>query len=239
VPRLSDWAIRLAESAELQELATDAARMLRGEAFEMGFTQSLFELRACAWRWPERRERRPEPEPEVAAAAPQPEPVAAAAPEPEPEAVAEVQPVDMAEPGPQPITEPAPTPEPEPQPAPPPPRVQPRKRFAERALVADPSAIAAGFLARLLMSRGITVTMAETRERAAAEITRGGYDVAFVAAEWPVPAKASETWIVRLLPEGGLAPAGLGERVLFKPPAAEEVNQILDAWSGRGAPHSM
>jgi hypothetical protein len=248
VPRLSDWATRLAESAELPELATDAARMLRGEAFEMGFTQSLFELRACAWRWPERRQRPPEPELEPAvAAAPEPEPVMEPEPEAELEAVAEAQPVDMADPEPQPITEPepepepepAPEPEPEPQPAPPPPRVPPRKRFAERALVADPSAIAAGFLARLLMSRGILVTMAETRERAAAEITRGGYDVAFVAAEWPVPAKASETWIVRLLPEGGSATAGLGERVLFKPPAAEEVNQILDAWSRRGAPHSM
>src|SRR5215831_17321535 len=54
VPRLSDWAARLADSGELAELATDAARMLRGEAFEMGFTQSLLELRECSWRWPEK-----------------------------------------------------------------------------------------------------------------------------------------------------------------------------------------
>jgi outer membrane biosynthesis protein TonB len=242
VPRLSDWAARLAESAEVTELATDAARMLRGEAFEMGFTQSLAELRACAWRWPERRERGPEPEPEPVpepeeAAAPQPEPVAE--PEPAAEPAPEPEPLAMAEADSQPITEPEPVAEPAPEPAPVPPRVAPRKRLAERALVADPSAIAAGFLARLLMSRGVAVTMAETAERAASEIARGGYDVAFVAAEWPVPAGARETWIVRLLPEGGNPPAGLGERVLFKPPAAEEVNQILDAWSGRAAPHSM
>jgi hypothetical protein len=165
--------------------------------------------------------------------APEPEPVVMVEPEPEPEAdaVAEALP----EPEPEPITEP------EPEPAPPPvapPQVPPRRRVAERVLVADPSAIAAGFLARLLMSRGITVTMAESAERAASEIARGGHDVAFVAAEWLVPSSHGETWIVRLLPEGGNPQAGWGKRVLFKPPAAEEVNQILDAWSGRGAPHS-
>jgi hypothetical protein len=240
VPRLSDWAARLAEDAELSDLATDAARMLRGEAFEMGFTQSLAELRACAWRWPERREK---PElPELPAAPAAPEPVVI-------ELVAEVEeapPEAVAEPEPQPITEaeavaPEPEPEfvPEPVPAPvAPPQVPPRRRVAERALVADPSPIAGGFLARLLMSRGITVTMAETPERVASEIARGGYDVAFVAAEWPVPSNVGETWVVRLLPEGGNPPGGWRERILFKPPAAEEVNQILDAWSGRAAPHS-
>lgn len=222
VPRLSDWSARLAESDELTELATDAARMLRGEAFEMGFTQSLAELRACAWRWPERREKKL-PESEIV-------------PEPQPEL--EVTPVVMAEAAPEPITEET-EPEPAPKPAPPPPPVRPapRRRFVERALVADPSAIAAGFLARLLMSRGVQVTMAETAERTAAEIASGGYDVVFAVHEWATTAAPGETWIVRLLPEGGNATAGLGERVLFKPPAAEEVNQILEAWAGRVAPH--
>ena len=228
VPLLSDWAARLAESAELSDLASDAARMLRGEAFEMGFTQSLAEARGCAWRWPDRREPKPElPPPAVVEAEPEvePEPEPIAEPVPVAEAIAEVLP----EPAPGPITEPVVAT----------PLARPRRRVAERALVADPSAIAAGFLARLLMSRGIAVTMAESAERAASEIARGGYDLAFVAAEWSLPAAAGGTWVVKLLPEGGNAPAGLGERVLFKPPAAEEVSQILEAWSGRGAPHSL
>ena len=216
VPRLKDWAVRLAESSELSELATDAARMLRGEAFEMVLTQSLVELRECSWRWPEWRvvktqaESEPEPVPELAVV-----PVAVAEPEPE--------------------LEPEPEPEPvEPEPAPAPPVMAPRRRM-QRALVCDPSAIAAGFLARLLMSRGLAVTMAETPERAAIEMAHGGYDVAFAIAEWDLPA-GGKTLVVKLVPEGSNAPAGLGERILFKPPAAEEVSQILDAWTGAPMP---
>jgi hypothetical protein len=225
VPRLSDWAGRLADSPELTELAGDAARMLRGEAFEMMFAQNLIELRECAWRWPERVVKEPEPlapgrEEEVAeAAVAEPEPIAMTEPEPEPEPVA--------------MLEPEPELEPEPVPPPPAPIVAPRREPA-RALVADPSPIAAGFLARLLMSRDLRVTMAETAERAAQEVARGGYDVAFVVAEWPVPAAAG-TLIVRLFAEGSTPHARAEERILFKPPAAEEVSQILAAWSGAQA----
>jgi hypothetical protein len=221
VPRLADWSARLAESGELSELASDAARMLRGEAFEMVYTQSLIELRECAWRWPEAREVLPVELPAPVVVETEPEA------ESEPEAGAVVEPEAVA------VTA-EPESEQEPEPAPePPPRVTARKRLAERALVADPSAIAAAFLARLLRSRGIAVTMAESAERAAAEIGGGGYDVAFVGAEWVVRESAGEMLIVKLLPEGGNPPAGLGERVLFKPPAAEEVNEILEAWFGR------
>jgi hypothetical protein len=145
----------------------------------------------------------------------------------EPEIVAIEEPVQ--------VPEPKLEPEPEPEPAPPVsrPKAPVVRRAPERALVADPSAIAAGFLARLLMSRGVAVTMAESAERAAAEVARGGYDVAFVGAEWPAPAHAGETLIVRLYAEGSTAQARPGERVLFKPPAEEEVRQILEAWSGR------
>jgi len=81
------------------------------------------------------------------------------------------------------------------------------------------------------MSRDLRVTMAETPERAAQEVARGGYDVAFVEAEWPLP-QADGTLIVRLFAEGSTPHARAGERILFKPPAAEEVSQILAAWSG-------
>ena len=227
VPRLSDWAVRLAEAPDLAELAVDAARMLRGEAFEMMFAQNLIELRECAWVWPERRiAEKPEPlEPSVE---PEPEVVVEVAaevvvePEPEPEPVAVIEP----EPEPFAVLEP----EPEPEPAPPPPAPAPRRQ-PTRALVADPSPIAAGFLARLLMSRDLRVTMAENAERAAAEVARGGYDVAFVVAEWPLP-PANDTLIVRLFAEGSTPQARPGERILFKPPAAEDVSQILAAWSG-------
>jgi len=227
VPKLATWSILLAESNELTSLAADAARMLRGEAFETAFSQNLLELRECEWRWPERRlETFVEPE----QALPEPEPPAAAEvaeSEPEPEAPAFV--AHEVEPEPEPVLEPAAVR------VPPPPA--PRRAAAPRALVADPSAIAAGFLARLLMSRGIAVTMAETAERAAAEVARGEHELAFVDAEWALPANVHGTLIVRLFAEGANPRVGPGERFLHRPPADEELSRILASWSGRPAPH--
>jgi len=54
--------------------------------------------------------------------------------------------------------------------------------------------------------------------------------VAFVETEWAVP-PAGDTLIVRLFAEGSTPHARVGERILFKPAAAEEVSQILAAWS--------
>jgi len=90
-PKLAEWTARLAASDELGALAHDAARMLRGEAFEMVWTQSLIELRACDWRWPERHETKVEPVVAEVAVEPEPEVVAPPLPpepEPEPEIVA-------------------------------------------------------------------------------------------------------------------------------------------------------
>jgi len=221
---LTEWATRLSKADDLRARAGDAGRMLRGEAFEIVWSKSLAELRACRWEWPQPRVEAPrKPEVTVAPAAEVTSP---------PEIPARVEPPAEA---PTLFELAPPTPHP---PVVEKPLAEPVRRGPLRALVADPSVIAGGFLARLLSARGVSVTTVEDAVAAQRELDTRDFDLVFVDMDWPDPQTRES--LVAGLAAGRVVFVGADPRdanraseprtkFLLKPPSAEELDILLAA----------
>jgi CheY-like chemotaxis protein len=253
VPRLRQWISRLSVVDDRGQRARGAARIVLTAVESIRAAGDVEALRAFEWEWPEividappasEAPARVAGAPPVAAAAPaagaEPAAVAPAPTLPEvaaPEAAAGAPPEPAAAP-------PAVAPAPEPAPAAP--VSVPRPPAHPRGLIVDRSGIAAGFLARLLIQRGIEVTVTSDPAAAARAQAESAFDFVFLDEELPGGAArkllaAHPEWRDRAVLIGMDASRPreaelAGVHFVLKPPSDDEITHALASLVARRTP---
>lgn len=249
VPRLRQWISRLSVVDDRGKRARGAARIVLAAVESIRAARDVEALRAFEWEWPEIMIEAPPtraaPVPTPAPFAALPAPIAAVSEpaRPAPAAATLVEPAAATLVEPEPASETAPAPAPVPSP---PVAAAPRPPARPRGLIVDRSGIAAGFLARLLVQRGIEVTVTSDPAAAARSQAESGFDFVFLDEELPGGAAraliaAHPEWKDRAvlvgMDAGRRREAELaGVPFVLKPPSDDEVTHALASLVARRTP---